>query len=115
MFECLEEVSDANEEEIVAALMVADWNTETAVKLLKIDDLGKCPVDEWKFGFSNNRAVCKMILGGTGWDLDLAKSKVTKVCLLVIPFTMFNHPYRLKKTSSWKNQSWTTSQQMLCA
>ena len=79
MFECLEEVSDANEEEIMDALTEADWNTNNAVRLLKINELNKCPEEEWTFGFLKNKAVCKMVLGGTDWDLDKAKSKVTKV------------------------------------
>ena len=79
MFECLEEVADANEEEIVAALMSTDWNIDASVKILKIEELGKCPDNEWTFGFSKNKAVCQMVLGGTGWDLGLAKSKVSKV------------------------------------
>ena len=80
MFDCLEEVPYANEEEIEAALAASEWNIEAAVKILKINDLCKVPDDEWKFGFSKNRAVCQMVLDGMDWDLDQAKSKVMKVC-----------------------------------
>jgi hypothetical protein len=79
MFECLEEVPDANEDEIQSALAASVWKLEAAVKILKINELLKTPDNRWSFGFSKNRAVCDMVLGGMNWNLDQAKSKVTKV------------------------------------
>jgi hypothetical protein len=35
MFECLNEVPDANEEEIQSALAASEWKIEAAVKILK--------------------------------------------------------------------------------
>jgi hypothetical protein len=79
MFDCLNEVPDATEEEIESALTASDWKIEAAVKILKINEILRTPEDQWSFGFSKNRAVCEMVLSGMDWNLDQAKNKVTKV------------------------------------
>jgi hypothetical protein len=39
MFDCLNEVPDATEEEIESALTASDWKIEAAVKILKINEI----------------------------------------------------------------------------
>ena len=83
MFECLEAVPDSSEAEIRAALCASNYNNvDTTIQELKICDLGKCPSSEWKFNFSNNRAVCRVILRSTGWDLSEAKARARGVWAL---------------------------------
>ena len=79
MFKCLEAVPESSETEIKAALCASSDNVGAAVQDLKISDLGKCPSSEWRFGFANNKAVCKVILRSTGWDLKEAKARARGV------------------------------------
>ena len=82
MFECLERVPGATEGEIKSALEAAGWKTEPAVKDLKVQMLGKCPTEEWKFQFRNNYAVCELLLKSTGWDLAQAMMKAQGVRIM---------------------------------
>ena len=79
MFKCLKAVPESSEAEIKAALCASSDNVGAAVQDLKISDLGKCPSSEWRFGFANNKAVCKVILRSTGWDLKEAKARARGV------------------------------------
>ena len=83
MFKCLEAVPDSSEAEIRAALCASNYNNvDTTIQELKICDLGRCPSSEWKFNFPNNRAVCRVILRSTGWDLSEAKARARGVWAL---------------------------------
>ena len=79
MFKCLEAVPESSEAEIKAALCASSDNVGAAVQDLKISHLGKCPSSEWRFGFANNKAVCKVILRSSGWDLKEAKARARGV------------------------------------
>ena len=84
MFECLDKVPYANEAEIETALKESEWVVTAAIKILKINELFKCPAKDWTFGFSKNRAVCKVVLDGMDWDLGRAKCKVMKVICIQV-------------------------------
>ena len=47
MFECLDKVPSASQDEIAEALRLTGWNTASAVKLLKIQKLGQRPQSQW--------------------------------------------------------------------
>ena len=47
MFECLDKVPGASQDEIAEALRLTGWNTARAVKLLKIQKLGQHPQSQW--------------------------------------------------------------------
>ena len=47
MFECLDQVPGASQDEIAEALRLTGWNTASAVKLLKIQKLGQRPLSQW--------------------------------------------------------------------
>ena len=47
MFECLDKVPGASQDEIAEALRLTGWNTASAVKLLKIQKLGLRPPSQW--------------------------------------------------------------------
>jgi hypothetical protein len=85
MFECLNIVPAATEEEIRTALVSCDWDSATAVKPLQVLELGKCPAEEWTFGLKNNEAVCKLVLKSTKWNLALAKVGVRVIASRVPP------------------------------
>ena len=76
MFKCLDDVPEATEEEIRESLITCGWDPEHAVKRLKVKQLGKCPDQEWTFGFENKADVCRMVLATSGWDLEVAKARV---------------------------------------
>lgn len=78
MFKCLDEVPEATEEEIRECLVSCGWDSEHAVKHLKVKQLGKCPDREWTFSFQNKADVCRMVLATSGWDLEQAKARVRK-------------------------------------
>ena len=62
MFDCLNEVPDATEEEIESALTASDWKIEAAVKILKINEILRTPEDQWSFGFSKTGLFVKWYL-----------------------------------------------------
>jgi hypothetical protein len=76
MFKCLDDVPEATEEEIRESLITCGWDSKHAVIRLKVKQLGKCPDEEWTFGFENKADVCRMVLATSGWDLEVAKARV---------------------------------------
>ena len=79
MFKCLDEVAEAEEAEVKEALESNEWDTNKAVKKLKMVQLNKCPKEEWKLGLLNNLKVCEVVLTSVLWDLDMAKNRVRKI------------------------------------
>ena len=76
------EVPEAGMDIATSALTSSGWKVEEAVKNMKVQELVKCPSQEWKLQLKRTEQVCRALLKLSSWDLAVAKARVRRLPVL---------------------------------